>query len=207
MAEKEKLVTSTIRHNDDNILLAKRKTRERTELKDYLAKVVGMSGEVEETRVAYGLTHRMASMEPKLLGVADCLYDQPDGVQDDPGDVAARSKGPLREACDGWRVEDGHGQGDGPDPDHLEEPAAEEGDQRDIMVAAMVVMAVMAVLLANPEDTKEEKTRQAGCPDDEKRRGNDLASIPRPVEGQGDDGKDNKVGAPCEICMDGVSRR
>lgn len=106
------------------------------------------------------ITHgTLVSTLPKteLLHIAHALHDKAQHKQHDAGDVAAGAKGDKRIARHGGRVEHGDGQGDGPNPDHLEDPEAQEGEEA-------VALVVEAVVLAGLEDAEEEEAREACAP-------------------------------------------
>ena len=120
-----------------------------TKVKYDLAEVVWMSRHVKEPPVTdVALVVRLP--EPVLVHITDSLHDEPDGEEDDAGDIPAGAKVVLRIARDGGGVEDRDGQGDGPHPEHLKDPEAQEGEE-------LVALVVEAVILARLEDAEEEE--------------------------------------------------
>lgn len=116
--------------------------------------------------------------KPELLNITHGLHDEPKAKQDNTRHVPARAEAMLRVPRHGRRVEDGDGQGDGPDPDHLEDPEAEEGEE-------LVALVVEAVVLASLEDAEEEEAREAEGPEDEEEGGDDLAGGVVAAHGEG----------------------
>ena len=166
------------------------------ELDEDLAKVVWVPGVVKEAAVAHvvGLVARLA--EAVLVGIAHRLHGETHGKEHHAGNVPRRAESGLRVARDGGRVEDGDGQGDGPDPDHLQDPEAEEGEE----AAAHVIEAAVRSRL---EDAEEQEAREAEGPDYEEEGGDELAGVVVAAEGEGDDGQDGKVGAASKV-LDGI---
>lgn len=158
-----------------------------------------MARQGKEARVADGATV-MGGAEAVLLHVAGGLEGKGEGEEHDAGHVAAGAKGVLRVAADGRAVEHGDGQGDGPDPEHLEDPEAEEGEEA-------VALVVEAVVGAGAEDAEEEKGGEADGPGDEEERGDELAGIGAGVgarrEAEGEEGDEDKVGAAGEVWTEG----
>lgn len=164
-------------------------------MEEDLAEVVGVPREVEEALVADGLTLGMGLAEAELLNVADTLHDESYGEEDDAHDVPGGAEGVLGVARDGGRVEDGDGQRDGPNPEHLKDPEAEEGEE-------LVPLVIEAVVLARFEDAEEEEAGESGAPDHHEEGDDDLASMGVAAHGEGDDGEDDEVGASCEVCAE-----
>lgn len=165
------------------------------ELGEDLAKVVWVPGVVKEAAVAHvGLVVRLA--EAVLVDIAHRLHDEAHGKEHHAGNVPRRAESGLRIARDGGRVEDGDGQGDGPDPEHLQDPEAEEGEE----AAAHVVEAAVHSRL---EDAEEQEAREAEGPGYEEEGGDELAGVVVAAEGEGDDGQDGKVGAASKV-LDGI---
>lgn len=119
--------------------------------------------------------------EAELLRIADTLHDEADCEQNDAGDVAAGAKGHLGKALDPGRVQNRDGQRDGPDPDHLEDPEAEEREE-------LVTLIIEAVILARLQDSEEQEARQPDAPGHDEERGDDLARIVFAAECKGYDG-------------------
>lgn len=151
-----------------------------TELDNDLAKVVRMPRHAEEALVADGLALRVIPPEGVLLRVAHGLHCEADDEEDDADDVPACAEGVLRVLRHVGRVEHGHGQRDGPDPDHLEDPEAEEGEE-------LVALVVEAVVLARLDDAEEEEAREARRPEHDEDGGDDLARMVVAAEREGDD--------------------
>lgn len=155
-----------------------------TEVEEDLAKVVRMPGDAEQARVAHGILV-VARPESEALRVAHGLDDEADGEHDDAGDVTGGPEGRRRRrrrggAAHGGRVEHGDGQRDGPDPDHLEDPEAEEGEEA-------VARAVEAVVLARPQDAEQQEAREARAPGGDEGCGHDLAGVgPAAAAAQGE---------------------
>lgn len=61
-------------------------------------------------------------------------------------------------AGNAWRVQDGYGKGDGPHPEHLEYPEAEEWEK-------FVAHGVEAAVFAGLENTEEEESGEAEAPE------------------------------------------
>jgi len=140
-----------------------------TEMNHYFAKIVRVPGEVEEPLVTEGPLV-VARPEYVSLNIARSLHENANRIQDDTGDVTPRSEGDLGVPLNVGRVQDGDGQGYGPDPDYLEEPEYREGPE-------LVSQVVEAVIFACFQDPIEQEAREAQGPGDEKRRDDDLAHI------------------------------
>lgn len=158
-----------------------------TELDDDLAKVVWVAREGKEALVAHGLGV-VGLAEAVLLHVAQGL----EGEEDEAGDVAGGVEGVLRVARDVGRVEQGDGQGEDPEQEHLEDPEAEEGPEA-------VALVVEAVVGAGAQDAEEEEAGEADGPDDEQERGDELAREAAARQGERQDGEQGEVGAAGEV--------
>lgn len=170
----------------------KKVASEPTELDDDLAKVIRMAAPGPEALVAHGALV-LGAPELVLLHVADALHDEADGEHDDPHDVPARSEVDEGVLPDGGRVDERHGQGDDPDPDHLEDPEAEEGEE-------LVALVVEAVVLARLEDAEEQEARQPHPPQHDEDGGHDLPGVRAgPGEGEGYYREDDEVGPAGEV--------
>lgn len=66
------------------------------------------------------------------------------------------------------RIKDGDGQRDDPDPQHLENPEAEEREE-------LVALVIEAAVRAGLENAEEEEAGEAQRPGDEEQGGDDLA--------------------------------
>lgn len=164
-----------------------------TKLDDDLTKVIGMSGDLEETHVADRTVTSMFAAETVLLHVGHCLHDQADRVQDYASNVSARAECRMRELSDIWRVEHSHRQRDGPHPEHLEDPEAKEFEE-------IVALVVEAIIFARLQDPEEEKARQPCAPDHNEERADNVArDIAVFAPCQRDDGQDDEVGTPGEV--------
>lgn len=76
-------------------------------------------------------------------------------------------------------VEDCDGEGDGPDPDHLKNPEAEEGEE-------FVAFVVEAVVFAGFENAEEEEGAEAEAPEHDEEGGDYLAGVVVTADGEGD---------------------
>lgn len=85
--------------------------------------------------------------EPVLLDIADAFHDETNGKHDDSDNVSGCAKADEGVLPHGGRVDERHGQRDDPDPDHLEDPEAEEGEE-------LVALVVEAVVLSRLEDAE-----------------------------------------------------
>lgn len=112
----------------------------------------------------------MRLSEAMLVHVTHGLHDEAEGEQHDAGNVPAGAEAVLRIPRDGRGVEDGDGQGDRKDPDHLEDPEAEEGKE-------LVTLVVEAVIPTRLDDAEEEETGETEGPDDEEEGGDELAGV------------------------------
>lgn len=148
-----------------------------TELDDDLSKVVRMPRHIEEPPVADG-GPVVAGAEAVPLHIADALHGEAHGEEQHAGDVAAGAEGMLRVALHGGRVDHGDGQRDQPDPEHLEDPEAQEGQEA-------VALVVEAVVLARLEDAEEQEAREPQGPDHEEDGGDDLPRIVVAAEREG----------------------
>ena len=162
-----------------------------TKLDDDLPEVVGMPAPAPEALVADGALV-LAAAEDVLLHVAHALHHQAYRKENDTGNVAPRPEAVLRVGLHGGRVEHGDGQADGPHPDHLEDPEAEEGEE-------LVALVVEAVVLARLQDPEEQEAREPQRPGHDEERGDDLPGAIVPAEGQGDDGEEGEVGPTREV--------
>lgn len=117
-----------------------------TELNNNLPKIIRMPRQVKEALVT-DLALIPRRPEPELLRIAHTLHHHPNGIQDHAGDVPACSERRLGVLLDIGRVEDRHGQGDGPDPDHLEDPESEKGPE----LVSFVIKTVIFSRLKNSE--------------------------------------------------------
>ena len=99
----------------------------------------------------------------------------------------------MRILGDVWRVEYSDGQADNPDPDHLEDPEAEEGEK-------FVALVVEAVVLACLDDAEEEEAGETGAPEHEEEGVDNLAGMMVAGECERDYGEDDEIGATCEVC-------
>ena len=104
----------------------------------------------------------------------------------------------MRVLGDVGGVEDGDGERDGPDPDHLEDPEAEEGPE-------LVALVVEAVVLASLEDTEEEEGGESSAPGQDEEGVDDLPGVGgrggggAGGEGEGQDGEEDEVGPAGEV--------
>lgn len=173
------------------------KEREPTELDNDLAKIIRMPRPSPRALVTHGiLVHPLP--EDELFHIAHALQDKAQREQDHAHDVAARAEPDKRERGHVGRVEDRHGQRDGPDPDHLKHPEAEKGEE-------LVALVVEAVVLAGLEDAEEQEPGQAEAPEHDEEGGDDLPGVRvRAGHGEGDDGEDDEVGAARKVWMTGV---
>lgn len=139
----------------------------RTELDDNLAKVIGMPRPAPKALVTHRTLVR-ALPEPELVHIGHALHDKAQGEEHDARNVPTGAEGGEAVAGDAGRVEEGDGQRHGPDPDHLEDPEAQEGEE-------LVALVVEAVVLAGLEDAEEEEAREAHAPEHDEDGGDDLA--------------------------------
>jgi len=79
-----------------------------------------------------------------------------------------------------WRVQDRNWERDDPDPDHLEDPEAEEFEE-------VIAFIVEAIIFAGFEDAEEEEARESQSPDHDKDGVNDLAGIMVTAQSESDD--------------------
>lgn len=129
-----------------------------TELNKDLACVIWMAGEVEKPLVAdRGFVVFVCRPEAVLLDVADRFHEEPDCPEDYACNVGSLTKRRLDVASDGRGVEQRDRQADGPDPQHLEHPEAEEREE-------LVSLVVEAVVLAGLNDAEEEKAGEPSGP-------------------------------------------
>lgn len=147
----------------------------------------------KETPVAHGLAV-VGLAEAVLLHVAHAFHGEANDEEDDAGNVPTGAKVVLRIARDVGRVEQGDGQGDDPDPQHLEDPEAQEGKE-------LVALVIEAVVGAGAQDAKEEEARETDGPDDEEEGGDELASVVVSGKGECEDGEDGKVGATGKVWL------
>lgn len=152
-----------------------------------------MARKGEEALVADGLGV-VGLAKTVLLHVAHTLHGEADGEEDDAGNVPAGAKVVLGVARDVGGVEQGDGQGDEPDPEHLEDPEAQEGEE-------LVALVIEAVVGAGAQDAEEEEAREADGPGDEEEGGDELTGVVVAGQGEGEDGEQGKVGAAGEIWL------
>lgn len=166
---------------------------EDAELHQDLAKVIRMSAPREQPNVTRAALTGGVRAEAVFLHVGHGFDEEPDGPHDQADDVGRGAKGRLRvTARDVGRIQDRHGQADGPDPQHLEDPEAEE---REELVALVVEPRVGARL----ENAEEQEPRQPERPEDQEQRSEDLTRRVRRGQSEREHGKDDKVGAAREI--------
>lgn len=103
-----------------------------------LAKVIWVARVRKEALVANCLTI-MGASKVQLLHVADALKNHAYGIQHNSCDVSPRSKVMLAVLRHLGRVDERDWQRNSPDPNHLEDPKAQEGEE----LAALVVEAVI----------------------------------------------------------------
>lgn len=137
--------------------------------------------------------------EREPLRITHALHHEPhakhDGAHDVPRRPVPALRPPLHLRHNGGRVQHCHGQRHGPDPQHLEDPEAEEGEEA-------VALAVEAVVAAGAEDAVEQEAREPRGPAGEEGAGYELPAgraIFATAEGDGDDGEDDEVGAAGEV--------
>lgn len=139
-------------------------------MNDDFTKVVGVSGPREEAdRTDLAFISRVAA-EIVFLHVGNAFHDEADGEENHPGDVATGAKIRLVKFGDVGGVEDCDGEGDGPDPDHLEDPKPKKGEE-------LVSDLVEAVVFPRLEDSEEEEGREAGAPQHDEEGDDDLARM------------------------------
>jgi hypothetical protein len=80
----------------------------------------------EETNIANRTIAAMRASETVLLDVGDALHDQANRVQDNASNVSSGAERWLGKLCDFWRIENRDWQAARPNPEHLENPKAEE---------------------------------------------------------------------------------
>lgn len=163
-----------------------------TKLHNNLSKVIRVSRVGKEAFVT-DISPVVRLPEPVLLHIAHALHDEPNRPQHDAGDIPPGAEAVLPIPRDAGAVDESHGQGDGPDPEHLEDPEAEEGEEP-------VALVVEAVVPAGPEDAEEEEAREAEGPGDEEEGGDELAGVVVAAEGEGEDGEEGKVGPSGKVC-------
>lgn len=124
-----------------------------TELDEDLPEVIGMPAEVEETLVANGA---LVVCLPKgeLLRIAHRFHGEADGVEDNARNVTTSPERWLLVLLDVGGVKNGDGHRDSPDPDHLEYPEAEKGEE-------LVALVIEAVVLARLQDAEQQEPRQS----------------------------------------------
>ena len=120
-----------------------------TELNDDLAKIVRMPGPRKEALVA-DCSLVVLRTKPVLLRVADGFHYKPDREEHNASNVPAGAERVLHVHLHGGRVENGDGQRDGPDPDHLEDPKAQEREE-------LVAFVVEAVVFARLDDAEQQE--------------------------------------------------
>lgn len=141
------------------------------------------------------VTNRLAivrAAETILLHIAASLEQKPKRKEHDSCNVSSGTKVMLRVLRHVWRVDQGNGQRDGPDPKHLKDPEAEEGEEA-------IALVVEAIIAPRAQDAEEEEAREADGPDNDEEGGDELAGVVVAAHGERDDGEDGKVGAACEV--------
>lgn len=109
-----------------------------------------MSRETPEPLVANLLGALMPHLEPILLHIGNGLHEEPNGPENHTGDITRLTEPRLREPRHVGAVDQRDGHADGPDPQHLEDPEAEEGEE-------LVALVVEAVIFAGFQDAEEEE--------------------------------------------------
>lgn len=93
------------------------------------------------------------------------------------------------------RVEERDGQRDDPDPEHLKDPEAEEGEE-------LTAHLIEALIFARLENAEEEESCEAQRPDYHEEGHDKLARVlVRATKGECEDGEDSEVGATSEVCF------
>lgn len=117
-----------------------------------------MPGPVEEANIAYLSFIGRFAAEEILLNIRNALHHKPNSEQDHPRDVPPRTEIGLGVLRDIGRVQDGNGERDGPDPDHLKDPEAQKGEE-------LVADLVEAIVFSGFEYTEEEEAGEPGPPE------------------------------------------
>ena len=145
-----------------------------------LSKVIWMSWPIEESLVTNGPFIIHSRPETVLLNVADTLHDQANWVENNTGDIPACSECWLRVPSDVRGVQDGDGQWNGPDPDHLEYPKSKEWEE-------LVPFVIESIIFAGLDNSEEQESGESETPDHNEERADDLACIVMPTERKCDD--------------------
>lgn len=147
-----------------------------TELNDDFAKVIGMARDGKQADVAdFSFILGLAS-ENVLLNVGYAFEEEAEGEENDAGNIGSGAECRLLELGHVGRVENGDRQRDRPDPYHLEDPEAEEGEE-------FVAFVVEAVILAGLDDAEEQEGGQSGAPEHDEHRRDDLPGMMMVGEG------------------------
>lgn len=103
------------------------------------------------------------------MHVRDDLEQETDAEHYDAGDVrGGAERHVIVGGSEGGRVSNGDGQGDGPYPEHLEDPKGEEGEEA-------ATHLVEARVMAGADDAVEEEPGEAEGPDAHEDSDEDLA--------------------------------
>lgn len=92
-----------------------------------------------------------------FLYVRDTFHEKANREEYHSSDVSSSTEFWLIELRYIRRIQDGHGQRDRPDPQHLKDPESKEGKE-------LVSLIVEAVVFASFENAKEEETRESCAP-------------------------------------------
>lgn len=120
----------------------------------------------------------LPNLEPKLLHISNRLHHKPQRKNHTPRNIPRSAEIRLRKFRDVGTIQDRDGQGDRPDPNHLEDPEAEEGEE-------FVPFVVEAVVFAGFEDAEEQEGAEAKAPKHYEEGVHDLASMVVAAEGEG----------------------
>ena len=160
-------------------------------MKNDFPKVIGVTRIRKEAFVANRLSI-MGASETQLLHVADALKYHTDSIEHNSRNVSSSSKAVLLVLRHFGRVDECDWQRNSPDPNHLEDPEAQEGKE----LAALVIEAV---IFARLEDAVEEEAGETHRPDNDEQRSYDLASMVMAAEGEGEDGEEGEIGSAGKI--------
>lgn len=124
----------------------------RTELDDNIAEVIGMPRPSKEALVT---NRRLITLgaEDVLLHITDTLHDEANNEQNHTDNISASTESDEGVLRDIGRVDESNGQRDGPDPDHLEHPEAQEGEE-------LIALVIEAVVFSCLEDAEQEEARE-----------------------------------------------
>lgn len=117
-----------------------------------------MSTKCEKPYITHSTLFSLSHLEAVLLHVGNTLHKEANSPEDHARDVASGSEIWLWEFGHVWTVQNRDRQGDGPNPEHLEDPETKERKE-------LVAFIIEAVVFARLQDAEKEEAGKSGGPD------------------------------------------